>query len=85
MYINISYIYMCKLNRMKRGTREMEVVGDGVCDCSLGELLNNKKPFRPVYIFKHVLKNNFVLFICFSHILFVCQCYCQQHNLAQFP
>ena len=25
--------------------------------------LNDKKPFSPLYIFKHVLKNNFGLFI----------------------
>ena len=24
-------------------------------DCSLGELLDNKKLFRPLYIFKHML------------------------------
>jgi hypothetical protein len=24
-------------------------------------VLSNKKPFGPIYIFKHVLKNNFVL------------------------
>ena len=36
------------------------VSGDDVCDCSLGELLDNKTPFRPLYIFTHVLKNNFV-------------------------
>jgi len=39
---------------MKKGMRE-RVGGDGVFNCSLGELLNNKKPFRPLYIFKHVL------------------------------
>ena len=67
MHINISYINMCKLkNRERRKElereREREVDGDGVCGCSFGEPLN-KKPFRPLYIFKHVLKNNFVLFI----------------------
>jgi hypothetical protein len=39
------------------------ISGEDVCDCSLGELLDNKKPFGPLYIFKHVLKNNLVLFI----------------------
>ena len=64
MYINISYINICRLNknRMKKGGRG-RVSGDDVCDCSLGELLDNKTPFRPLYIFKHVLKNNFVGFI----------------------
>ena len=47
---------------MKKGMRE-RVSGDDVCDCSFGELLDNKKPFRPFHIFKHMLKNNFVLFI----------------------
>jgi hypothetical protein len=27
-----------------------------VCDCCFGEQLDNKKPFRPLYIFKHMLK-----------------------------
>ena len=40
---------------MKKGGRG-KVSGDDVCDCSLGELLDNKTPFRPLYIFKHVLK-----------------------------
>jgi hypothetical protein len=31
--------------------REREFGGDGVCGCSFGEHLN-KKPFRPLYIFK---------------------------------
>jgi hypothetical protein len=44
---------------MKKGMRE-RVSGDDVCDCSFGELLDNKKPFRPFYIFKHMLKTNFV-------------------------
>jgi hypothetical protein len=30
---------------------------DDVCDCSFGELLDNKKPFWSLYIFKHVLEN----------------------------
>ena len=39
------------------------VSGDDVCDCCFGEQLDNKKPLRPLNIFKHMLKNNFVLFI----------------------
>ena len=64
MYINISYINVEieQKQRMKKGMRE-RVSSDGVCDCSFGELLDNKKPFRPLYILKHVLNNNFVLFI----------------------
>jgi hypothetical protein len=63
MYINISYINMCRLNKNREWRKECErgVSGDDVCDCSFGELLD-KKPFGPLYIFKHVLKNNFVLF-----------------------
>ena len=52
---------------MKEGMRERErergLVLDGVCDCSLGELLENKKLFRPLYIFKYAFKLFFVLFI----------------------
>ena len=47
---------------MKKGMGE-RVSGDGVRDCCFGEQLDNKKPFRPLYIFKHMLKNNFVLFM----------------------
>ena len=39
---------------MKKGMRERG--GNGVFDCSFGELLDNKKPVRPLCIFKHVLK-----------------------------
>jgi hypothetical protein len=42
------------------------VSGGDVCDCCFGEQLDNKKPFRPLYIFKHMLKNNFVLFVKLS-------------------
>ena len=42
---------------MKKGMRGM-VSGDDVCDCCFGEQLDNKKPFRPLNIFKHMLKNN---------------------------
>jgi hypothetical protein len=48
---------------MKKGMRERGVNGDDACNCCFGELLDNNKPFRPLYIFKHVLKNNFVGFI----------------------
>ena len=47
---------------MKKGMRE-RVSGDDVCDCCFGEQLDNNKPFRPLYILKHMPKNNFVLFI----------------------
>ena len=48
---------------MKKGMRERGLV---VVMCTIvvfGEQLDNKKPVRPLYIFKHMLKNNFVLFI----------------------
>ena len=41
---------------MKKGMRE-RVSGDDVCDCCFDEQLDNKKPFRPLYVFKHMLKN----------------------------
>jgi hypothetical protein len=66
MNMNISYINMCKLkNRMKKGIRGGEREGLVVMVCVVVHLVNhlNKKPFRPLYIFKRVLKNNFVLFI----------------------
>ena len=40
---------------MKKGMRE-RVSGGDVCDCCFSEQLDNKKPFRPLYIFKHMLK-----------------------------
>jgi hypothetical protein len=50
MYMNISYINIGKLNKNREWRKEWErgVSGDDVCDCSLGELLDNKKPFRPL-------------------------------------
>jgi hypothetical protein len=36
---------------MNKGMRE-RVSGGDVCDCCFGEQLDNKKPFRPLYIFK---------------------------------
>ena len=42
---------------MKKGKRERER------ERERGELLDNKKPFISLYIFKHVLKNNSDLFI----------------------
>ena len=47
---------------MKKGMRERERVSGGdVCDCCFGEQLDKKKPFRPLYIFKHMLKDNFLI------------------------
>ena len=40
--------------------REREIGGDGVCDCSLGDLLDDMKHFRPLYIIKHKLINIYV-------------------------
>ena len=40
---------------MKKGMRE-RVSGGDMCDCCFGEQLDNKKPFRPLYIFKRMLK-----------------------------
>jgi len=56
MYINISYINMCRLNKNREWRKKWErVSSDDVCDCCFGEQLDNKKPFRPLYIFKHML------------------------------
>ena len=65
IYIYIFYINMCKLSKNRGWRKEWErwVSGDTVCDCSFGELPDNKKPFWPLYIFKHVLENKFVLLI----------------------
>jgi hypothetical protein len=66
---------------MKKGMRE-RVSGDDVCDCCFGEQLDNKKPFRPLNIFKHMLKNNFVLFS--YHFFFDCYHYSNiRHTLFQ--
>ena len=45
MYINMSYINICRLNKNREWRKEWEreVSGDDVCDCSLGELLDNNK------------------------------------------
>jgi hypothetical protein len=67
MHMNISYINMCKLkkNRERRNERERERERLVVMVCVVVHLVNHlsKNPFRPLYIFKHVHKNNFVLFI----------------------
>jgi len=61
MLMNISYINMCKFNKNReRRARERESERErerGVMVCVVVHLVNhlNKKPFRPLYIFKHVL------------------------------
>jgi hypothetical protein len=40
---------------MKKGMRK-RVSGDDVCDCCFGEQLDNRKPFRPLNIFKHMIR-----------------------------
>jgi hypothetical protein len=62
----LHYIVICvdwTKNSEWRKEWDRGVSGDDECDCSFVELLDNKKPFGPLYIFKHLLKNNFVLFI----------------------
>ena len=44
-----------KTENEERNDRE-RVSGGDVCDCCFGEQLDNKKPCRPLYIFKHMLK-----------------------------
>ena len=63
MHMNISYINMCKLKKNRRRKeleKEREIGGDGVCGCSFGEPLKQETLQTS---FKHVLKNNFILFI----------------------
>ena len=58
---------------MKEGMNERGVDGDGVCDCSLDELrIQTTRNLSDlfIYLFKHVLKNNFVLFIL--RVSFMC-------------
>jgi hypothetical protein len=54
MYINISYINMCKLKknreRRKKLEREREVGGDCVCGCSFGEPLTQETFQTSLYI-----------------------------------
>jgi hypothetical protein len=45
---------------MTTGMRERVFSSDGVCDCSLGDLLENKKLSRSLYIIKHKLINIYV-------------------------
>jgi len=65
MYINVFYIKMSEFNKnMENGDKnEREKLVVVVIDVVVLFVLSNKKPFGPIYIFKHVLKNNFVLFI----------------------
>jgi hypothetical protein len=66
MLMNISYINMCKLNKNRERRKEWEREEVVVMVCVVVNLvnhLNEKKPFRPLYIFKQMLENNFVLFI----------------------
>lgn len=65
MYINVFYIKMFEFNKnMENGDKnEREKLVVVVIDVVVLFVLSNKKPFGPIYIFKHVLKNNFVLFI----------------------
>jgi len=48
MYMNISYINMCKLNENREWRKKWErgVGGDGVCGCSLGEPVRQLKIFQ---------------------------------------
>ena len=55
--MNISYINMCKLNKNRERRKELEKERERlvVMVCVVVHLvnhLNEKKPFRPLYIFK---------------------------------
>ena len=43
-YLVHTYVQIDPEQRMKKGMRERGVGGDGVSGCSLGKLLDNKKP-----------------------------------------
>jgi hypothetical protein len=48
MYMNISYINMCKWNENREWKKKWErgVGDDGVCGCSLGEPVRQLKTFQ---------------------------------------
>ena len=50
---------MCRLNKNREWRKEWErgVSGDDVSDCSLGELLDNNKPFPQFAIDMYLQKN----------------------------
>ena len=80
MYINIYYINMCRLNKNREQRKEWEKKGVGVV-CVIAILMDhlvNKNNVRPLYTFKHALKNNFVHTLDQASVL--CQ-YFQCHNV----
>jgi hypothetical protein len=84
---------------MKTGMRERGWSWWCVRLFSWWTIQDNKKPFRPLYIFKHVLKNSFILFVWVSdpscredsyHFFFDCSYYTNMrhtlfHNLSWLP
>lgn len=68
MPMNISHINMCKWdkNRERRKELEIGVRGDGLYGCSFGEHLDNRKPVRPLYIFKYMLS---IISVCSFEVI----------------
>jgi len=58
--------YVLNKNREWRKEWERWVGGDGVVVHWVNHL-DDKKPFRPLYILKHLLKNDFMVFIYWSN------------------
>ena len=57
MYMNISYMNKCTLNKNREWREEWERGWWGWCEGLFSWwTTDNKKPFKPLYIFKHVLK-----------------------------
>ena len=48
LYMNISYINICTLNKNRKCRKERmrQVGGDGVCGCSIGEPLRQQDTFK---------------------------------------
>ena len=64
IFLIVKCINFTKTENQKQDGSEKEVGVGCVCVfVLLVKHLDNKKPFRPLYILKHVLKNNFVLII----------------------
>jgi hypothetical protein len=53
-------VLLKKKQKKQKKTTSKQIGGDGVCDCSLGDLLDDMKLFRPLYVIKHKLIDIYV-------------------------